>query len=78
MYIQETTSPGTQLIPKKKVGVGRVNLTLRSGCVPAPRAASRPQRFRGQVGPILELMKCNFFPLKIIFIDYYVTTTTYK
>ena len=38
---------------------------------------SESQRFRGQVGPILELLKCYFFPLEIIFIDSYVTTTTY-
>ena len=31
------------------------------------------QRFQGQVGPILELLKCNFFPLQIVCIDSYVT-----
>ena len=38
----------------------------------------KTQRFQGQVGPILELLKCYFFPLQIIFIDSYMTTTTYK
>ena len=49
-----------------------------SGPRPVGVSVGVAQRFRGQVGPILELLKCYFFPLQIIFIDSYMTSTTYK